>query len=537
MLLKSFRLFVSSTFADFQAEREALQNQVFPALDVYCAGKGYQFFPLDMRWGISEEAGRDQRTADICLEEVEAANGYPPPNFLILIGDRYGWVPLPYAIARDEFEAMLAWLDAHGDRAAAESVRYVYRLDENRLFLPGLKGAGADVTAYVLRSRTDDLLDLQSGEAWKTVEDKVRAALQAASEILLTEGWIDAAARDKYVLSLTEREIRRNLDASTMGARGAEAIAFIRTLDGHCSAYRENDPKSVVAVVALKERVDRTLAEDRIARGTATCNAAGALDPGYVTTFATTIETKLKEAIDRHIAKVEAIERGPDFALQAEKDEHRAFRVEKLKVFVGRDSNLDAIARYVASDAVHPLVLHGPSGVGKSALTARAVEMAEEAGHAPLVYRFIGASAGSSDLRALLMSVVEELATHGLVETLAEYDQDANKFSAQIRALLASISGPVVVFLDALDQLKKPYRLDWLPEKLPAGVRLVFSVLEDPTYEADSEVFRLLQRWRLPEGAFLAIEALTPAHGRDICQRRSDFASAGRSNIASVLNA
>ena len=120
MLLKSFRLFVSSTFADFAAEREALQSQVFPALDAYCAAKGYQFYPLDMRWGISEEAGRDQRTADICLEEVEAANGYPPPNFLILLGDRYGWVPLPFAIARDEFEAMLAWLDARGDRDGAE---------------------------------------------------------------------------------------------------------------------------------------------------------------------------------------------------------------------------------------------------------------------------------------------------------------------------------------------------------------------------------------------------------------------------------
>ena len=43
MLIKAFRLFVSSTFADFTAEREILQSNVFPALDAYCAAKGYQF--------------------------------------------------------------------------------------------------------------------------------------------------------------------------------------------------------------------------------------------------------------------------------------------------------------------------------------------------------------------------------------------------------------------------------------------------------------------------------------------------------------
>lgn len=40
MLIKAFRLFVSSTFADFAAERGVLQSQVFPVLDAYCSAKG-----------------------------------------------------------------------------------------------------------------------------------------------------------------------------------------------------------------------------------------------------------------------------------------------------------------------------------------------------------------------------------------------------------------------------------------------------------------------------------------------------------------
>jgi hypothetical protein len=87
-----------------------LHSKVFPALDAYCAARGYQFYPLDLRWGVSEEAQLDQRTTEICVGEVHAAKGYPPPNFLIMIDNRYGFVPLPYAIALNEFEAIAAWL-------------------------------------------------------------------------------------------------------------------------------------------------------------------------------------------------------------------------------------------------------------------------------------------------------------------------------------------------------------------------------------------------------------------------------------------
>ena len=100
------------------------------------------------------------------------------------------------------------------------------------------------------------------------------------------------------------------------------------------------------------------------------------------------------------------------FALQSEREEHRAFRSEKLKVFVGRESNFAALARYLDGEGAQPLVVHGRSGAGKSALMARASEDAAQAGHAPLITRFIGASAGSSDLCSLLISVVDDLADH-----------------------------------------------------------------------------------------------------------------------------
>jgi hypothetical protein len=70
------RIFVSSTFSDLKQERNALQAQVFPRLEQLCAQNGFQFQAIDLRWGVSGEAGLDHRTM------------------------RYGWRPLPEGIHR-----------------------------------------------------------------------------------------------------------------------------------------------------------------------------------------------------------------------------------------------------------------------------------------------------------------------------------------------------------------------------------------------------------------------------------------------------
>jgi hypothetical protein len=45
----------------------------------------------------------------ICLRELERCQeGGPKPNFLILLGDRYGWRPLPEVIPAALFEQLRA---------------------------------------------------------------------------------------------------------------------------------------------------------------------------------------------------------------------------------------------------------------------------------------------------------------------------------------------------------------------------------------------------------------------------------------------
>ena len=97
------RVFVSSTFSDLVCERNALQQHVWPVLEQLCLKNGFQFHAIDLRWGVSTEAGLDHGTMRICFEELRRSQEISPePNFLILLGNRYGWRPLPEEISADE---------------------------------------------------------------------------------------------------------------------------------------------------------------------------------------------------------------------------------------------------------------------------------------------------------------------------------------------------------------------------------------------------------------------------------------------------
>jgi hypothetical protein len=90
----TFRVFVSSTFADLKAERDALSERVFPRLRELCRQHGARFQAVDLRWGVSSEASLDQRAMLICLEELRRCRQISPrSNFFVLLGDCYGWRP------------------------------------------------------------------------------------------------------------------------------------------------------------------------------------------------------------------------------------------------------------------------------------------------------------------------------------------------------------------------------------------------------------------------------------------------------------
>lgn len=63
-----------------------LISKVFPKLSKIAAQRDVTIVPLDLRWGITDEAAKEGKVIETCLNEIM----YSRPFFLGLIGNRYG---------------------------------------------------------------------------------------------------------------------------------------------------------------------------------------------------------------------------------------------------------------------------------------------------------------------------------------------------------------------------------------------------------------------------------------------------------------
>ena len=177
---KTFRIFVSSTFSDLKEERNALQEKVFPRLKELCLQRGCRFQAVDLRWGVRQEAGLDQQTMKICLGEIERCQKITPrPNFIVLLGDRYGWRPLPPDIPAEEFEQLEKHITNGEDKALLQKC---YRCDDNAVppvycLLPRKVEVKESATDEERRRAMDE-----EAKEWSGVEGRLRAILVAAIE-------------------------------------------------------------------------------------------------------------------------------------------------------------------------------------------------------------------------------------------------------------------------------------------------------------------------------------------------------------------
>ena len=102
-------IFISSTFLDMQAERDYLRTRVFPELEERLRARRHHLEWVDLRVGVATASQRDEHLRElyvlkVCLAEVARCR----PFLIVLVGDRYGWVPAPERIEAAAAEAGFA---------------------------------------------------------------------------------------------------------------------------------------------------------------------------------------------------------------------------------------------------------------------------------------------------------------------------------------------------------------------------------------------------------------------------------------------
>jgi hypothetical protein len=462
---RTFRIFVSSTFSDLKAERNALQERVLPRLRELCAAHGCRFQAIDLRWGVSEEASLDQQTMRICLGEIARCQQVTPrPNFIVLLGDRYGWCPPPPQIPASEFEE----ISTRVSKEDRELLERWYHRDDN-----------AVPPEYVLQPRERGG-PYEEYEDWQPVEARLHAILaEVAQEMDLGED-----ERLKYEASATHQEIAAG--ALRVEYASEHVSCFFRQIKGlpedesardflDLDADDNPDTEARERLKRLKKKLHRFLRHN-VHEYTAKWTGGG-ITTDHIDQLCEDVYQSLSRIILQQVGKLEAVE-----PLDAEISAHAAFGEDRARHFTGRTAMLEAIGEYIAGEDRHPLAIWGESGSGKSALLAKAVQETQGMnGDAAIVYRFIGATPESSGGRALLEGLCRQISRcYGVDESdiPLEYRYLAREFPERLSH--AAAEQPLVIFIDALDQLSdvdNVRALTWLPAELPESVRLVVSTV------------------------------------------------------------
>ena len=87
-------VFLSSTFRDIHAERDHLRDVVYPGLEEDRRQRRHHLEPIDLRWivetvSLDDKHAKELLVLKVCLAEIERSRLF----LIVLVGERYGWIP------------------------------------------------------------------------------------------------------------------------------------------------------------------------------------------------------------------------------------------------------------------------------------------------------------------------------------------------------------------------------------------------------------------------------------------------------------
>ena len=435
MKSNTFRLFISSTFSDFLTEREILNDEIYPLINDYCMKRGYDFQLVDLRWGVNQESSLRHDTVEICLNEVRRCRDLSPrPNFLIMVGERYGWVPLPSTIKQSLFEVLVS----NCKSTEKDLLQQWYLLDEN-----------ASEPEYCLSEREGEYIDENN---WAATENEIRTILlQAAKRCNLDDDTLQS-----FTSSATEKEILEGLLSNSRTAENT--LAFFR------EGYPDKD-QDLSQVDDLKnriiEKISRESSTDRIILLDYT------VDAGYREHFKRSICDMLLKNISSEIERLQEAQEQLSLMDMLEDE------LVPDQFISSRRDVIDKIRDYIDSDINVPLFIYGESGSGKTSALAELVSKYE----GDCFFTFYGLGDDSFELISALSLLVESIRDKYDTYTstvLTKYNAAEalykNVYSIPPENNAVIIIDGLEMFQD-LDHIKE----NVIPESLPANVKMIIS--------------------------------------------------------------
>ncbi|CAI9735288.1 and WD repeat domain-containing 2-like [Octopus vulgaris] len=564
--------FHETTNSDTQIERNSLMTNVYPKIREFCVSQGLDFQVIDMRWGIPEGTQLEFSTKDLCLSEIENCQHFSMgPNFVGFIGCRYGYRPLPYTIDEQHFDYILQEANA---------------IDSDNIDLLDkwyIKDSNAVPPVYVLQpirsvfrhfmSRDPNMAEQRAKDTqgWKECErsllDLIRRASDAAYQnSRLTEeqkhDFFASESNDKerflivqelLIQTLTESEMIKGIfQAENPSAKTLvylrKFIDFPESLDGDDIGggvgqegnMVDDSPTIYVDFVEInkKKQVDeeaKELLENCIARLESEKMVTSAFDviwlPGgidigeyhephqeYISEFCETFKSDMINLIQQALDDQNRIAEDYYEILH-----HLHFCVQKCALFCGQQDTLEKIQQITKENNLRkPIVIHAPSGVGKTSLLAMIMKQLSSwfSDNYLAVIRFLGTTQETCNIYNVLLSVMKQLSsmTGMILEPMGYVDMNRLEkyFPRFLRQFGQSIKKPVFILLDSLDQLSEDddaFSMAWLPDFLPTNVHVIVSTL--PQAKIMKNLANRLQR----DDCFIEVPLMSETIGEEVLRK------------------
>lgn len=451
-----FRVFVSSTFTDFQPERDYLERHVFPKIRQFCEARGSRFQHVDLRWGISESAAREMMAAELCELELQRCQRLSPrPNFVILAGDRYGWCPPPRKISEADWGPLLQTLPKDGALFLSEA----YQRDDF-----------AVPPEYLLRPDHDLI-------------PTVQAILRSASEQAFAA---DPSRRLRYEASITHQEIWSGALAPQTPVD--HIFLFHRQFHALPSETLEPNQKSYGDYLA-----DGRLDQSKFTRQRELCQQLQRLLPETSKYSAKcdldewTRQSQLEELgqrLEQHLCRVIEEELAArNVSPSPQKPKASPDVIEDLVgSAIPRDDLLNVLLSTARQFTGTPTFVLGPSGTGKSTLLAMLLRRLQ-ATNDEVLWFSPAQTSGGADLTSFLNHVCAGLASRLKV---ASQPSGNSTIAAKelVRLLGISDKRKFYLILDGLDQLEtsdRAHELWWLPGATVPQTTIIASVAVEPS--------------------------------------------------------
>ena len=205
------RIFVSSTFRDFQQERDWLRNSVQALLNVEAKKYGDYVQFSDLRWGIDTSECDDEEATNkivkVCLDEIDRSM----PYMIILLGDVYGTTIEKDVIdqllqeRKDNFKQYLELLEISVTQLEIEYSLYKSRDNLSRIFVYIREYSDAKVI--------DDFDEKQRSEIEKVNEIKKRLSRLEGINIrtYIADDLVDASNCKNRFVELVSADLLESL--------------------------------------------------------------------------------------------------------------------------------------------------------------------------------------------------------------------------------------------------------------------------------------------------------------------------------------